>query len=301
MPIDREAVARRSAALLLVVAAACDPNVVIGSDAPRVDASLDATVDVDAGVEASVDASIDSSVEAGVDANLDAAPDTNGDSGLSPLPYPWSTSFENGYSDYQSYPDSLCYYLGSAFFMLVGSPVHTGKNSVGFQVTTDADGSVAQTRCYLSGVLPASAYYGAWFYVPNTETNSGNWNLIHFQGSTGPNGTVENLWDISLVNDARNALHVMAHDFLDSKDIDAGGVPPIPIGSWFHLEVYLQRSSVATGRFTLYQDGVVAVDVTGIKTDDTAWGQFFVGSLATALTPPSLTIYVDDVSVGPAL
>ena len=32
-------------------------------------------------------------------------------------------------------------------------------------------------------------------------------------------------------------------------------------------------------------------------TDDSRWGQWFVGNYATALSPPSSTVYVDDVTI----
>ena len=39
-----------------------------------------------------------------------------------------------------------------------------------------------QTRCFREGALPREALYGAWFYVPSLADNTGNWNLMHFQG-----------------------------------------------------------------------------------------------------------------------
>jgi hypothetical protein len=60
----------------------------------------------------------------------------------------------------------------------------------------------------------------------------------------------------------------------------------------------LQRAADATGEFTLRVSGQVALDLTGLATDDSQWGQWFVGNYAMALTPPSSTVYVDDVSIG---
>ena len=307
MATEREVAARIGSASLLVAAVACDPLVVIGADPPSPEAGVDATVEasvVEAGadLDASVDAVLDASADVDADSGADAGADA--DAGLTPIPFPWSTSFENGSANADfTAPDSLCYILGGGFFQLVTSPAHTGTHSISFAVNTDTDSSdESQARCFLSGILPASAYYGAWYYLPATAVNAGNWNLIHFQGSTGPSGTPENLWDISLVSSSDGQLHLTVHDFFDATDYDAGaGIPPIPIKTWFHLQVFLQRAADSTGRFTLYQDGQIALDLTGIKTDDTAWGQFFVGSLATALTPASYTLNVDDMTVGPSL
>jgi hypothetical protein len=40
------------------------------------------------------------------------------------------------------------------------------------------------------------------------------------------------------------------------------------------------------------------LDLTGIATDDSRWGEWFVGNFATALSPASSTVYVDDVTIG---
>jgi hypothetical protein len=73
--------------------------------------------------------------------------------------------------------------------------------------------------------------------------------------------------------------------------------PPIPIGQWFHLEVYFKRASDATGEITLWQDSAMAVHLTGLVTDPTGWGQWYVGNLADHLVPPASTVYVDDVTI----
>ena len=48
---------------------------------------------------------------------------------------------------------------------------------------------------------------------------------------------------------------------------------------------------------TLLQDGAQAVSLTGLVTDPTQWGQWYVGNYADDLTPPASTVYVDDVTV----
>ena len=43
---------------------------------------------------------------------------------------------------------------------------------------------------------------------------------------------------------------------------------------------------------------MTAVNVTGLVTDPTDWGQWYVGNWADNLTPPASTVYVDDVTIG---
>jgi hypothetical protein len=231
--------------------------------------------------------------------DLDAPSPLGDDSGLVPLVVPWSTGFENAPGDsWVPGNPSDCYATAGASFQLVTTPVHGGQHSAAFRVNTAAvvPPSASQTRCLKRGVLPMAAYYGAWYYVPAPATNSGNWNLLHFRGADVPqDSATHGLWDVSLANASDGTLHLVVYDFLRKSTLQTTGT--MPIGAWAHLEVYLRRAADSTGQFTLRRDGQVVLDLTGIATDDSRWGEWFVGNLATALSPPSSTVYVDDVTI----
>ena len=72
---------------------------------------------------------------------------------------------------------------------------------------------------------------------------------------------------------------------------------PIPIGEWFHLELYLKRATDATGEIALYQDGELLIEATDLITDDSSFGQWYVGNYADGRTPADSTLYVDDVTI----
>jgi hypothetical protein len=263
-------------AALAVLATACNKEIVVGAD-PVGDAS-DASEDACAASSGNPD---------------DAAADAGG---LALLVVPWSTGFENKFTDWSEPPDGgYCYDLGSgASHTIVTSPVHSGQHAAAFTVDP-ALASPSQTRCVRQGVLPQSAYYGAWYYVPAAATTIGTWNLFHFQGAETPDAATENLWDVSLVNETDGAVAPSVYDFKRAQPhvIET----PIPIATWFHLEVLLKRSDVSTGEFTVYLNGKPLLDLDGIETDDTRWGQWYVGNYATALLPSPSTVYVDDVTI----
>jgi hypothetical protein len=233
------------------------------------------------------------------DFTLDGSADADSDSGLVPLAVPWSTGFEGEPDDSWIPGDpSACYATAGASFRIVTSPVHAGQHAAAFTVDT-AVSSPSQTRCLKQGVLPTAALYGAWYYVPAQASSTGNWNLLHFQGADVADGTTAHgLWDVSLANGSDGALHAIVYDFLRTRLLQTSG--SIPLGAWFHLEVFLRRAADGTGEFTLSRDGQVALDLTGLTTDDSLWGQWFVGNYATALSPASSTVYVDDVTIDPA-
>jgi hypothetical protein len=216
-----------------------------------------------------------------------------------PVGVPWSTGFENGICGFYS-EGGYCYARHDAAFEIVSSPVHTGKFAAAFTVTGNATtGSTnerSQARCVRQGVMPKSAYYGAWYWVPAQQTSDGNWNLFHFLGGVSEADS-HSLWDISLSNNADGALELSVYDFLNATHPPLSGVPPIPIASWFHIEILIKRSAQPTGEVTVYQDEVVALHLTNVITDDTDWGQWYVGNYARKLVPELSTVYVDDVTI----
>ena len=158
---------------------------------------------------------------------------------------------------------------------------------------TDA-GSQPQGRCVRQGILPVEAYYGAWFLIPKTAVSkSGLWNLFHFRGGES---SERRLWDVSLVNAPTGEMKLRLYSFMN--DENQGDSPPIPIGDWFHVVLYLKRAKNASGAVALYLDDQKVVGFTNVVTDDTDVGhQWYVGNLASNLQPPDATVYVDDVTI----
>ena len=219
--------------------------------------------------------------------------------GAEPISIPWSTGFENQLDcDYREVAGS-CYGFPPGLYRVVTSPVHTGQFAAEFTVLTGTDaGATPQGRCMRTGVFPSEAYYGAWYYIQEFATNAGLWNLFHFQGGEDLHG----LWDVSLVNgstDAGSTGPLNLHVFGFIPNSPRGDGPPIPIGSWFHIEFYWKRAKDKSGEVALYQDGIRVVNLTNIITDDTGTGQgqWYVGNLAGALQPPRATVYVDDITI----
>ena len=296
--------AARVLALRLVTvlaAGACNPTVIIGVLGARPEggvegggAQADATVDAEGDGLADVQGDAQGDAQGCPGSGTDAAPTPDPDASVGA----WTTGFEDGFCDY-TLPTGYCYAAGGSY-SLVTSPVHSGRYAAAFTAVAvgDASAGPVQARCVQQGVFPSAAYYGAWYYVPAEAVKDGGYNLFHFQG-VGPGTAGSNLWDVSLVNTGAAApLHVLLYDFLNNMTPSANAVPPIPIGQYFHIEVYFKRAKDTTGTLTLFQDGVMAVSLTGLVTDPTDWGQWYVGIWANSLTPPGSTIYVDDVSVG---
>ncbi len=213
-----------------------------------------------------------------------------------PISLPWATGFENQLDcDYREVA-GYCYSFPPSSYRVVTSPVHSGQFAAEFTVLTGTDaGSSPQGRCVRQGVLPAEAYYGAWYYILASATNTGNWNLFHFQGGNADTTSEHFLWDVSLVNGPTGELNLRLYDDLHQKTIGDG--PSIPIAEWVHIVFYLKRAKDNNGEVALFQNEVRVLDLTDVVSDDTDWGQWYVGNLASALQPAQSTVYVDDVTI----
>lgn len=150
-------------------------------------------------------------------------------------------------------------------------------------------------------MLPSDAVYGAWFCLPELHQDIGNWNLVHFQG--GPaEPTLRHLWDVSVSNADDGSLFLYVRDFVNGDPVGGEVLlpeapPAAPIREWFQIEFRFRRAADATGEIALYQNGMPLLERTGIVTDVTGFGQWYVGNLVGSFTPPESTIYADDVTV----
>lgn len=209
----------------------------------------------------------------------------------------WRTSFETDFCDYTR-AGGYCFNDPDASYDVTDAPVHGGRHAAVFAVSSDPSKDGAQARCFLQGILPKDAYYGAWFYLPTSTSSAGNWNLMHIPG--GMPDSWHGLWDVSLDMTPDGNLSLYLFDALRGAVRTPASAPPIPIGSWFHIEVRLLRAKDATGMVALFQDGALLVELTDLITDDADFGQWYVGNLVESISPPESVLYVDDVTIRPA-
>jgi len=266
--IDLRALAMASATVGIAwLAVACEPTVLIGS-CPQA-----------------------SSADGG-----EAGASTTAEEGV--IGSSWSTGFEDGMCGYVA-AEGYCYARHDATLEMVSSPVRNGKFAAAFTVTGNAtDEDRSQARCVRKGELPKTAVYGAWYLVPEERTSDGNWNLFHFLGRDSDDKS-HALWDVSLANNADGKLVLSVFNFMTGTHPRIQNAPPIPIGSWFHIQFQLTRSAQMNGQIKLIQDGTTILDLMNLVTDDadTAFGEWYVGNYARTLVPAVSTVYVDDVTI----
>ena len=232
------------------------------------------------------------------------APDT-GAAGASDLPgqtdpvaVPWSDGFEDGFCNYSTV-ETPAYCYGDGYALVSEPQPNSGRFAAEFKVI-GADEH--QTRCVHQGEFPLTAYYSAWYYIPQPPSDANVWNLWHFRGGDDP-GSAHDLWDVSLgngVNPGDWELMVLDRPSGFENYRSAGHVK-IPIGRWFHIELFLKRTSDSTGEVALYQDDQLLFDRTNLKSDVSKFMQFYFGDwtlnpMADAVQEDS-HLYVDDISI----
>jgi hypothetical protein len=260
------------------LAFACEPTVVIGSCR---------------------EPSVSDGGEAGEGGSISSGGGAAGSRNDAAIGMPWSTGFEDGLCGYHL-AQGYCYARHGASVAIVPSPsprAGGGKFVAAFTVNAaDANTELrSQARCVRQGVMPKSAYYGAWYFIPVLAA-SDSWNLFHFRGGTSA-ADAEPLWDLSLANDSNGNLELTVYDFARRFQWPTSGVDSVPIGKWFKLEIKIVRSAQQDGEIIVLQDGVVALQLTNLSTDGSEWGQWYVGNFAKTLVPASSTVYVDDVTI----
>jgi len=220
------------------------------------------------------------------DGSIQAAPDPT-----APVALGWKADFENRFCDYTEL-GGFCYQDEAASYERVTEPKHLGRYAAAFTLTAEGD---AQTRCVRQGVLPRAAYYGAWYFIPALPTQASNWNLFHFRGGSDLSST-DGFLDVSLVNsNGSTRLGVYGKDHRPIGDV--ADSPPVPTQTWFRVQLFLRLGAGTSGEVALYQEGQQVFDLTDLATDNSAFGQWYVGNLGSGLKPPNSTLYVDDVTI----
>jgi hypothetical protein len=72
---------------------------------------------------------------------------------------------------------------------------------------------------------------------------------------------------------------------------------PVPSGKWVQFEVLLRKATDDTGRFAVWQDGALIVDIENVQTAENDWAQWNVGASSDEIAPSPALIYIDDAAI----
>lgn len=182
---------------------------------------------------------------------------------------------------------------------LVDERAHDGRHAAKLTLTASADAGQATASLVRDGNLPDEAHYSAWYYLPQSVSVGAYWVVMKFRMRTSPAdpGSDTERFDLDLKSlpSGQMALRIFDH----AQGGDTAMVVPdplVPVGGWFHLEAFYRNASDATGRLTVWLDGVLVADLAK-PTGTPGWVGWDVCSIAANLTPATVSLYVDDCAI----
>lgn len=189
---------------------------------------------------------------------------------------------------------------------------HGGAFAAKMTITTTSDPTPALSILSRDGSLPEEAYYSAWFYLPQSASIPNApilqyWAIMRFRNRTVASDatSTRDAYDIDIRSLASGPMFLRVFDydaFDDAPMLESA--PTIPLDHWFHVEAFYRNAPDASGRLAVWLDGRQVADIAK-PTGALGWVGWSVGDMGMALTPMTVTVYVDDcalshVRVGPA-
>jgi hypothetical protein len=270
---------------LVLALAACDPTIHLGAEAVDEAGASDARSSFDGSSE---DASL----------LVDGTGPVDGSASVI-----WSSSFENGtFSEWDGDGQGKEFFSANTSLSVSTEQAHSGTQSA--KLTIDPNNGIVEDIYLFRGIAGApaanaEAYYGAWFFIPQRYVEPFYWNIFHFlDGASVDRDSLGSIWDVDLRSSTDTGeLVPYVYDYLGRLQRTEDTPRAVPIGKWFHLEVLVRLAADDTGRFAIWQDGVLVFDVENVMTSMTPWIQWAVGSTSTDLMPSPADLYIDDVTL----
>jgi hypothetical protein len=146
---------------------------------------------------------------------------------------------------------------------------------------------------------PPEAYYGAWFFIP-ASLQVGSWLSLHHFGyhrSAAAADTIP-LFDFNVYpGGGGGELFAHVYDPAAMMNLEQTNPLPVPVARWVHFEIFLRKSPDATGRITIWQDGVQILDLPNMVTAPTDLLQWDVGGGSNDIAPSPASVYFDDATI----
>ncbi|MCP4149047.1 MAG: hypothetical protein GY757_14965, partial [bacterium] len=189
---------------------------------------------------------------------------------------------------------------------------HTGTYSMKMTVDTDY-GQNTGCRQFRHEESRSSGeyYYSVWILFPEYYTINDWSNIIQFKSKLYDRSRNDAVWVLELRNRDNGTMYFMLRwkgKMAGPAEGEGAGLKhyhqelmDVPVGQWFHLEVYLKQSEAYNGQIAVWQDGVEIYNMNKVKTKyPDSWQEWSVNTYTDhtdGVTPRFFTMYVDDAVV----
>jgi polysaccharide lyase-like protein len=189
---------------------------------------------------------------------------------------------------------------------------HSGQYAMKMTINLGSGESGCRQFRHEESISGGTYYYGAWFYLPSYVAAQNYWNVFQFKSETSSQN--DPFWVLDIMPRSSGGpmslrlrwkgtvVGPFASDTSTGTKTYTQRVADLPVGTWFHVEVYLKQASDFTGRLTVWQNGKQLYDMANVKTKypggDERWS---VNNYSDGLLPSLATLFVDDATVAKPL
>jgi hypothetical protein len=148
-----------------------------------------------------------------------------------------------------------------------------------------------------NGPLPIEVYCSAWYYLPAPVHPKTYWWFVDFRSRHPPydSGGFRDEVNVSFTTRADGSVGTRVSS-PDLGDVAPLVDRPIPIGRWFHIEVFHRTGTDASGLVQVWQDGELTFNVPG-RNSETSYAEWMIGAVVDALTTDEARLYIDDAAI----
>jgi hypothetical protein len=211
----------------------------------------------------------------------------------------WWTDNESGdTNDWTTDGGGYTWSSGGGTLSLSTEHSRSGRDAIKSTVVSVGAGVQSGACAVREGVMPAEAYYSAWFYIPSAPTSTNYWLLFKYRfRQILSDSALVGGWDVDVQLDDGGVPHFVLYDHQGKRNPAPVQSVELPLGRWFQIETYLRLASDTSGQLSIWINGTLAFDLVGLATAPTRYAEWSVGAITEVIAPDNLPVYVDDAAI----
>jgi hypothetical protein len=167
------------------------------------------------------------------------------------------------------------------------------------KLTIDTTDRADHTARLYRRTVTGGAYYSAWFFFNQMHTPDEWWSIFLFRAQRDPSdlNTFVNLWNINVERPEGGSITLSFYDHLTQVYARPANPMPLPVAQWTHIEAFFSYVPPDATRITIWQDGQLLLDLTGLGQSPSPYLYWSLGTGSNGLSPSVSSIYIDDAAI----
>lgn len=151
-------------------------------------------------------------------------------------------------------------------------------------------------------------YYKVWYYLPRLYTVTGSgvpgdgafWNILQWKSRAADPPRNDPFFMLNIENRPDGTMSLYLFDS-KARVTHTQTIMDVPVGQWFSVEAVYRSREDFTGQVTIWQDGTLLWDITGVQTryPDSQQGvaEWSVNNFSNGVTPAPTVLFIDDAEI----